>query len=405
MVRDCCLICGSRELSTVIDLGLHPFADTFLKEEDLAHGETVYPLVCDLCVACGQVQLRHPTDPNERYVNHEYSYTSANSAFSRAHWDAYATEVSERVKLSASGLVVEAGSNDGYLTARFAARGNTVLGVDPSPAMAELARERDVETVVALFGTDVAARIGRSHGKAELIVANNVFNHADAPVDFVTAVAALLADDGTFVFELPYWSTTISSGKFDQIYHEHVSYFSATSSASILRKAGLAIWAVEVVDYHGGSLRVYARKAAQCGPCPDADALMREERELGLFDPAMYARFMETLHAKRASFLARVYAIRARGGTIVAVGAAAKGNTLLNFYNLDAKTLRFVTDASEHKQGKYTPYTRIPIRGDEVFADIEAPHALILSWNITDRLKEALLRINKDITFISPWED
>ena len=402
MIRTGCLLCGSERLSTIIDLGLHPFADTFLREEDLAEGETAYPLVCDLCAACGQVQLRHPTDPGDRYTNHEYSYTSSNSAFSRAHWDEYAARVAEKVGLDNDCLVVEVGSNDGYLAERFSKRGNTVIGVDPSPYMAALAERRGIATMVELFGTGTSQRILAKNGKAALVVANNVFNHSDTPVDFVKAVAQLLTDNGTFVFELPYWRTTIESGKFDQIYHEHVSYFTVRSSESVLARVGLRIWAVEVVDYHGGSLRVYARRA---GACAEAQQLKTEEEALGLFDPAMYEKVMRELRARRVAFLAKVYDIRERGGEIVAVGAAAKGNTLLNFYNLDAKTIEFVTDASEHKQGKYTPYTRIPIRSDDVFVGLKNPYALILSWNLSDRLKESLRKINHDITFISPWED
>jgi SAM-dependent methyltransferase len=397
------LFCESARLTTILDLGLHPFADTFLKEEDLPKGERVYPLICDLCDDCGQVQLRCITDPDDRYTNHDYSYTSSNSAFARKHWDAYAQEVAERISLQ-GGLVVEAGSNDGYLAEQFAKRGNTAIGVDPSPYMAKLAEARGVKTRVALFGKSVAEQILREHGNAELIVANNVFNHSDNPVDFAKAAAELLAPNGTFVFEMPYWLISIRSRKFDQIYHEHVSYFSVTSAESVLRRAGLAIFAAEVVDYHGGSLRVYAKHAARVHACPEAESFKREEREFGLFDHGMYRRFMKELLAMRASFLEEVYRISARGGIIIAVGAAAKGNTLLNFYNLDHKTIHFVTDASEHKQGKYTPYTRIPIRPDAIFAQYDPVHALILSWNLSDGLKQALAKIQPNISFISPWQ-
>jgi SAM-dependent methyltransferase len=383
----------------VLDLGHHPFADTFLKQEDLSQGETVYPLVVDLCGDCGQAQLKCVTDPDDRYVNHDYSYTSSNSSFSRGHWEQYAKEVAEKIGLG-DGLVVEIGSNDGYLAKQFLET-NRVVGVDPSPAMAALAKENGVDTVVALFGSRVSEEIAASRGKAELIIANNVFNHAEYPQDFVKAVAHLLASNGTFVFELPYWKISVESGKFDQVYHEHVSYFTVASSEKLLQQANLHIYAAEVVNYHGGSLRMYARHDAS--PSEEVERLKAQEREAGLFDPATYVQWMEDMQADRAAFLQQIYEIKKNNGIIIAVGAAAKGNTFLNFYNLDHKTLSFVTDASEHKQGKFTPYTRIPIAGDEIFAEFDEPYALILSWNISEILKQSLLRINPNIKFITPW--
>ncbi|MDD9954370.1 MAG: class I SAM-dependent methyltransferase [Candidatus Woesearchaeota archaeon] len=403
MFRTQCVICASEELTEILDFGMHPFADTFLREEDLAEGEKVYPLICMLCSGCGHVQLKCSTDPMDRYVDHDYSYTSSNSAYARNHWDAYCEEVAKHVHLK-DGLVIEVGSNDGYLTELFQKRGNPSYGIDPSPYMANLAKERGVETVVGLFGTELVPQL-LPKGKAELIIANNVFNHADTPVDFVKAAAQLLAPNGTFVFELPYWLLTVDSGKFDQIYHEHVNYFTATASEEVIKRAGLAISHIELADYHGGCLRVFAKHPDQVTePSASAETFKQDEQAKNIFDPATYEQFMATILKNRVTFLEKVYDIKKQGGTIIAVGAAAKGNTLLNFYNLTSATLTNVTDVSEHKKGKYTPYTRIPIAGDDVFAQYENVYALTLAWNLSDTLKKVLRSINPNVKFISPWD-
>lgn len=384
-------------------MGLHPFADTFLKKTDLSEGESVYPLVCDLCEDCGNVQLQCITKPEGRYVEHDYSYTSSNSNFSKNHWINYAKEVSQKVDLK-SGLVVEIGSNDGFLSEQFLTRGNKVLGVDPSPYVTKLAQQRGVTTHVELFGSKSVSKILQI-GKAELVVANNVLNHSDNPVDFVNAVSQILDDEGTFVYELPYWLSSVESGKFDQIYHEHVSYLNVRSSKKLLKQAGLKIVDIQVVDYHGGSLRIYAKHASQAEKVSEkVEKLEKKEVEFGLFNLDTYSVFMKNLKAARASFLKRIYQLKEENKTIIAVGAAAKGNTLLNFYGIDNKIVDYVTDTSKHKQNKYTPYTRIPICSDDVFKEYYSPYALILSWNLSTALKESLTRLNQKIQFVNPWE-
>ncbi len=406
MLRNRCLICESTDLKEIIHLGSHPFADTFVPESKISEPDILYPLVCDLCQACGNIQTRWETDPLLRYSHIDYSYTSSNSAFSRSHWDAYAEEVNGELNLAPGALVVEAGSNDGYLAEQFLKRGTRVIGVEPSPYMARLAKERNVETIVGLFGKATAEQILSSSGKADLIIANNVFNHADNPVDFAKAAAALLSPQGSFIFEQPYWLIGLRSGKFDQIYHEHVSYFTVRSVAALLARAGMAIQSVKVVDYHGGSLRVIARKKEAIVQAPlEAEQMIQEEMNYGAFDTETYKKFMQENIARRSTFLQKLHKLKQEGNLIIAVGAAAKGNTFLNFYRLDSTLIDYVTDASPHKKGKYTPATRIPIVGDEIFSKYDKVYALILSWNIAHQLKEGLHKINPNIEFISPEEN
>jgi SAM-dependent methyltransferase len=403
MFRTTCMVCESADLETIMNLGMHPFADTFVVPERESEADRLYQLACDMCAECGHIQARCETDPEARYSEHDYSYTSSNSAFSRGHWEKYAVEVGRANEVGADAVVIEVGSNDGYLLEQFRKQGAKVLGIDAAPAVASLAEERGIETMVGLFDAEMADRARAKVGAAKLVVANNVFNHADDVIGFAQAAASLLAPDGTFVFELPYWCIGVRDGHFDQIYHEHVSYLTARSSKRIAEAAGLYVHSIEVVDYHGGSLRVSTRLA---GPdaveTPDLVVMIAGEEAEGMFSVEMYRDFMAAIVERRNQFLEKVYSLKNAGVPVVAVGAAAKGNTMLNFYRLDHSVVDYVTDISPFKQGKMTPGTRIPITGDEVLGEYTRVAALILSWNIADTLKKTLLGINPDIEFLHP---
>ena len=355
-----------------------------------------------MCKNCGQIQNACITNPDQRYALYDYSYTSSSSGFARNHWEQYAREVSEKINLKKGSFIIEVGSNDGFLAEQFQKQNHKVLGVDPSVFMADLAKKRGVKTFVTLFNRAAAKKIKKQFGNAQLIVANNVFNHSDAPLDFAGAAEELLAPDGVFIFESPYWYTSFKDKKFDQIYHEHVSYFTVTSAKKILEKVGLGISDVELVDYHGGSIRVFAkRKKYIKKESPNVKMMINQEISLKIFDHNTYASFMKYILNQRNIFLKKVYHLKSQGKSIVAVGAPAKGNTLLNFYNLNHGVIDYVTDSSPHKYGKYTPLTRIPIKKDDIFADYDEVYALILSWNISSQIKKSLYKINKKIKFIS----
>jgi SAM-dependent methyltransferase len=411
MFRHECLLCRSTTLIEVIDLGMHPMADTFIPASRLSEADRLYPLIVDLCERCGQLQLRTVTKPSERYAEVDYSYTSSNSPTSRRHWTEYCEEISRETGLNAGDVVVEVGSNDGFLCAEFQKRGARVLGVDPSPAMAELARARGVNTFTALFETctvDEAAR--RLPARPRLIAANNVFNHSNDPLDFATAVSRLLADDGTFVFELPYWGNLVEQGTFDQIYHEHVTYFTLTYAVNLFRAVGMAVVGVEIVDYHGGSLRVFVRHKTEPSALSTrlagmVETLLARENANGLFREDTYTAFRRGVRRRRDLFLERLYHLVNEDRAVACIGAAAKGNTFLNYYELGAGTVACVTDASEHKIGKYTPGTRIPITSDAVLARYDRLCAIVTSWNIAGALRENLAIINPRIEYLNPYGD
>jgi SAM-dependent methyltransferase len=398
---DRCLITGEF-VTKVLDLGQHAYADTFIAEDQVHMSEPVFPLQLHLNPNSGQIQLGYVSDAEDRYNLYSYSYTSSNSKTARDHWDEYADTIKN--KYNTKGLVVEIGSNDAYLIKQFQDKDTTVLGIDSSQTMCDIAKEKGVESLAALFNTDTAVEVAEEYGKASVIIANNVFNHANDPVNFASGVAQLLDDGGIFVFELPYWASMIDSGRFvDMVYHEHISYFTIKSAWNLLQQVGLDIVDFDVVDYHGGSIRVIAKHSSGNGMPFLVRGAIENETSMGLFDTKFYEQLQEKFIKQRNDWLLNFYQILANepDAVIIGVGAAAKANTWLTWHKLDKTVLNCITDASQFKQGKYTPLSRIPIRSDDEFARHEKPYALVLSWNIGEPLKKALLNINPNTRFIS----
>ena len=396
-----CLITGN-PVQKILDFGQHSYADTFIAENQLHLSEPVFPLQLFLNPESGLIQLGYMSDDEERYNLYEYSYTSSNSKISRKHWDEFAAHAIS--KYGNYQFAVEIGSNDGYLIGQFNKSGKKILGVDCSKQMCDTANANGVRSIQRVFGVSVANEVLNSDGKADIIIANNVFNHSNNPLDFAKAVAALLSDDGVFIFEVPYWLIMIQSNRFvDMVYHEHISYFTVKSCLNLLNAAGLQMVDFEIVDYHGGSLRVEAKLKSDNQNKEKILNAIEEETAAGLYDIEFYNRFQKKLELDRANWLKKFYELLENdpGAVVIGVGAAAKANTWLNWHRLDKTLLHCITDASKSKQGKYTPLSRIPIRGDDEFTKHERPYALILSWNISDELKQILLKINPNIRFIS----
>lgn len=396
-----CLITGN-PVHKILDLGQHAYADTFIAENQLNLSEPVFPLQLFMNADSGSIQLGFVSKAEDRYNLYGYSYTSSNSQTSRNHWTEYANTI--QTKYPDLKLAVEVGSNDGYLINQFKGIAKKILGVDSSEEMCNLANAQDIPTICDLFDETVAENIRAIYGEADVIMANNVFNHANNPVAFAKGVRKLLSADGVFVFEVPSWAEMVTSNRFiDMVYHEHISYFTVRSCWNLLQAAGLDIVDFNVVNYHGGSLRIEAKKSAGLDmPKKVADAI-QNEINLGLFDVNFYVGFQKKLEQDRNAWLNKFYQILndEPDAVIIGVGAAAKANTWLNWHRLDKTLLHYITDSSQFKQGKYTPLTRIPIVDDLEFAKHEKPYALVLSWNIGDALKAALLKINPNVRFIS----
>lgn len=396
-----CLI-SNESVSKILDFGQHSYADTFISENQLHLSEPVFPLQLFLNPDSGLIQLGYVSNDEERYNLYEYSYTSSNSRVSRNHWDEFASFATNKYK--DYNLAVEIGSNDGYLIKQFAGESKKVLGIDCSKQMCDIANASGVESLQRVFGLSVAEEVVEKYGNADVIIANNVFNHSNNPLDFAKAVAKLLSKNGVFIFEVPYWLNMVESGRFvDMVYHEHISYFTVKSCYNLLKAAGLTMVDYQVVDYHGGSLRVEAKLTETSVESDKVKEAIEQETSAGLFDLDFYKRFQAKLELDRANWLNNFYELLRNepDAVVIGVGAAAKANTWLNWHRLDKTLIRCITDASKNKQGKYTPLSRIPITSDDEFAKHERPYALILSWNISSELKNILLKINPNIRFIS----
>ena len=253
-----CLVSG-KNIKMILDLGMHPFADTFVSSDLLDKSEPVYPLQIFMNPENGNIQVGCITNDYDRYNLYNYSYTSSNSNFAREHWQSYYNDIIKKFN-PVDKMIVEIGSNDGYLIDMFK-HNNRVLGVDSSGQMCDIAESKGINCLNKLFNFNTSNEIYGQYGKCDLVMANNVFNHSNNPVDFAKGVANILNDDGIFVFESPNWLDTVRSGRFDQIYHEHITYLTIKLAYHLLKKAKLEIFDFEIVDYHGGSLRIYSKKS------------------------------------------------------------------------------------------------------------------------------------------------
>lgn len=399
-----CIVCGTKNLNKVIELGFHPIADTFLKKEQIYKPQKLYPLNCLLCPKCGHLQNEYIVPPEERYIENEYSYTASNSKISREHWREYCDTVSKEIGLSRGDHVIEFGSNDGLLLGYFSKKGADVTGIDPSPNMVKLAAKRRLRTISSFLGKESLATAVKKYGAAKLICGNNVFNHIFNLNEVMPPVVKTLRNGGYFVFESPYHRDTIEKYLFDMIYHEHASYFSVRSADYLFRKHGLYITNAERNNYHGGCIRVYARKDRSKYNKKLVADYIRSEQAAGLFSLDTYKKFMAKITKDKFDTLNLIYALKKQNKKIAAIGAATKGNTLMNYYRLDKNVLEFVTDTSDQKIGKYTPGSYLPIVHDNELAKQKIDAGLIVSWNIGKYLAEKIKKLNKKIQLIVPGE-
>jgi SAM-dependent methyltransferase len=389
------------ETVPIIDLGQHGFADSFYPIELKEIASNTAPLVCCLDKTTGLVQLQNITVAKDRYDLVDYSYTSSNSQFSQEHWIEFFGSVTNKINLK-SGHILEIGSNDGYLLSLFKQITSNVVGIDASAAMVREANSRGIDTVHGIFGEaeKLNSNIRDAERKFDAILANNVLNHANNPLEFVKEISLILNKDGVFIFEVPYWYNTISSLRFDQIYLEHITYFTVESLEHLLSTAGLYINEVELVNYHGGSLRVYASFKKECSLNKEKFIVL--EDNLKLKDESTYILYVNKVNQVRDNFLKNLARLKEKNptSTVFGIGAAAKANTLLTYYGLNSQSVEFIVDSSPFKQGKLTPVSLIPIMDDETLTKVSNGIGIILAWNLSNNLKNKLLSINKNIKFL-----
>lgn len=399
-----CIVCGSKDTKRVIGMGFHPLADTFLKKEQLSQPQKLYPLNCLLCRNCGHLQNEYFVSGEERYVESNYSYTSSNSPSAISHWNEFCDTVAEFVDLKPKDVVIEFGSNDGYLLGKFQEKGARVIGIDPSPVMAGVANKNGIFTINDFLDKEVVDKAVEKYGKATIIQGNNVLNHIEYLNDAMKAIKSSILKEGYFIFEVPSLRDTVKKYLFDMIFHEHVSTFSIRSIDYLLKKHGLYIVKVEDIPYHGGSHRVYSSPDIKNYNKKLVDRIIAQENKAKLFDPKTYEKFMEKIIRDKNNVLAKIYSLKKKGKKIAAVGAGARSNTLLNFYRLDPTVIEFVTDASIHKQGKFIPESNIEIKDDRALKAEKIDVVLITAWNIGRYLVDKIRKDNPKMQFIVPGD-
>ena len=371
---------------TFVDLGLSPLCQSHVTPEQLGDPEPFFPLHARVCEACFLVQLPEFVAPDTIFS--EYAYFSSYSSSWVEHARRYVDMAITRFALGAASRVVEIASNDGYLLQHFVARGIPVLGVEPAANVAKVAVERGVPTAVQFLGRETGRALAGTHGRANLVLGNNVLAHVPNVNDFVAGMVELLAPGGVITMEFPHLQRLIEGNQFDTIYHEHFSYFSFLSVEKIFAAHGLVLFDVEELGTHGGSLRIFARRTDEAGPAVQARVAALRDRELALGYASMapYRGFGERVRATKRDLLAFLIEARRQGRRVVGYGAPGKGNTLLNYCGIRTDFLDFTVDANPYKQGKYTPGTRIPILAPERLYEARPDYVLILPWNIKDEI-------------------
>lgn len=391
-----CRFCAARLICEACDFGDQPLANSLVSMDAPDVPDPRFPLRVMVCSACLLVQLEQTADPGAMFT--EYSYMSSVSAFWRDHTARFSAMAVDRFGLTADSLVMEVGSNDGTLLGEFAERGIPILGVDPAANVAAEARRRGVPTLTAFFGEQTAAELAADGRQADLLVANNVLAHAPALMDFVRGFALALKPAGVLSIEVPHVLAMLNGAQFDTIYHEHVFYFSALVLRQVLAAVGLAVFDVETLSTHGGSLRLLAQHAntGQRPATPALDRVIEAEQIAGLDRPESYRVLADAAARVVGGLREFIDRVRADGATVAAYGAAAKGTMLLNAAGVTSEDVVSVADASPLKQGHRMPGCRIPIVAPDRLRVVRPDFLLVLPWNIADEIMEAT-------RFIGAW--
>jgi SAM-dependent methyltransferase len=384
-----CRFCAAPLRRTVVDLGLSPLCESYVQATELDDMEAFYPLNVRICERCFLMQLRAYVPPDEIFT--EYAYFSSYSSSWVQHARAYADSIAGRLSLGPRSLVVEIGSNDGYLLQRFVERGVPVLGVEPAQNVAAAAVERGVRTIAEFFGTEAAERLVTEGSSADLIIANNVLAQVPDLNDFVAGMKRLLAPGGALTIEVPHLIRLIEGNQFDTIYHEHYSYFSFRTLRRILTAHGLDVFDVDELPTHGGSLRVYARHAEVGGfHSPRIEELSAREEIAGYETMGPYDAFDERVRECKRRLLEILIAVKRDQKSIAAYGAPGKGNTLLNYCGIRTDFLDYAADKNPYKQGRYLPGTHVPIVSPDAISASQPEFILILPWNIKEEIMAEL---------------
>lgn len=385
-----CRFCNTSLRHSFLDLGVSPLANSYLKADQLNQMEPFYPLHAYVCDSCYLVQLNEFESPESIFG--DYAYFSSYSDTLLNHSREYTDLMIKRFGFDSQSHVVEIASNDGYLLQYFKNKGVPVLGIEPARNVAKVAMDAGIPTTVKFFGVQTANELVNDGKHGDLIIANNVLAHVPNLNDFVQGLKVLLAPKGVITIEFPHLMSLIGQRQFDTIYHEHFSYFSFTTVKKVFASHGMALFDVEEISTHGGSLRIYACHAEddtrEIGARVD-DLLGREQSD-GFCNIEFYLSFTEHVNKIKRDILDFMVKAKSDGKKIVGYGAPAKANTLLNYCGIRTDFIDFTVDRSPHKQKHYLPGTHIPIYEPDRIKEIKPDYLVIMAWNLKDEIMEQM---------------
>ena len=385
-----CRHCATPLVHTFLDLGFAPPSNAYLTADDLSRPEKHYPLRVKVCHECWLVQTEDYAQADELF-SADYAYFSSTSSSWLAHARAYCAQMTERLGLGPHSHVVEVASNDGYLLRNFVASGIPCLGIEPTASTAAAAQALGIPVLREFFGEALGQRLAAQGQQADLIAGNNVYAHVPDINDFTCGLAALLKPEGVVTLEFPHLMRLIEHTQFDTVYHEHFSYLSLGAVSRIFAAAGLRVWDVEELPTHGGSLRIYGcLAAAQHRTTGRVSQLLVQEENAGLMQLATYTGFQARADKVKNDLLFWLLEQKRAGRRVAAYGAAAKGNTLLNYAGVKPDLLSYVCDAAPAKQGKYLPGSHVLVLAPAALRQDQPDFVLILPWNIAAEVRTQL---------------
>ncbi len=392
-----CRFCNNPVKTEFADLVNSPASNSYLTAEQLNEPEVFFPLKVMVCEKCFLVQVDEYKKSSDIF-NQDYAYFSSFSTSWLAHCKKYVDMMAGRFGFNQHSLVVEVASNDGYLLQYFKEKGVPVLGVEPTANTAAVAIKKGIPSVVDFFGVNLAKKLVSEGKQADLLLGNNVLAHVPDINDFVGGMKVILKPNGVVTMEFPHLLQLVLNNQFDTIYHEHFSYLSFTTVSKIFEAQGLQMFDVEEVPTHGGSLRIFAKHKEDASKSIEKNvaSMLRKEVDAGMLSLDYYTNFQAKVETIKNNLLEFLLLQKKEGKLVAAYGAAAKGNTLLNYCGVKKDMIKFVVDANPHKQNKYMPASHIPIVTESMIREEKPDYILILPWNIKDE-------IVKQLSYVKEW--
>lgn len=392
-----CRFCKNELRDVFIDLGNSPASNSFLTKEELNEPEVFFPLKVFTCSKCFLVQLDE-YKKSDAIFNNNYVYFSSYSKTWLEHSKEYTELMIGKFAYNSKSLVVEIASNDGYLLQYFKEKNIPVLGIEPTANTAQIAKEKSIETVVDFFGTKLAKELSLQGVKADLLLGNNVLAHVPDIIDFVAGMKILLSGKGVITMEFPHLMQLIENNQFDTIYHEHFSYLSFHTVQQIFASQGLILFDVDEIPTHGGSIRIYAKHAEDNSKeiSKNVASLLKKERDKGMESLNYYSHFQNKAFKVKLDFINFLVSQKKQRKAVAAYGAAAKGNTLLNYCGVKKDLIEFVVDANPHKQNKFLPASHIPVVNEKYLKEHKPDYVIIFPWNLKAEITEQL-------SYIKDW--